>query len=352
MKIQDAIQVITSASGGVAANFEALKKLYKKAALNCHPDRNADADKVTMIGLNAAWGLLSANAEQVETILGRSGFRSSEDEIESNALTHSTLPAFKSRESLLREAFCIVDDMKWGDWIDARFKTVYFSQYHLRIHTYQHCIRIYELTNALETRKSCTVYNIHWGLGDDCEGYSRFLNWAASINTTSCVTGVIAHLSVADYKEKRLNQVEAELAKGLYVTKYEEKSGKVFSPFKLHKLAPLSSLPDKLRHQHLVKLIANGQYRQLIRSQYLTDDYAHDAATNFGRKVYENPFNLLQDLIEDKSSCFYLFSGSSKDGEYSFGDHSNDSKSIIPVISNRFPAIDLIDGENQKLALQ
>ena len=354
MNVHNAIDLIVSAAkSGAATDFESLKKLYKRAALSCHPDRNASENDclATMKGLNAAWDYLSSNIDEVNSVLGSvTGKRHSTgpDPIDSNVLTHSTLPAFKSRETLLREAFTIIDDEKWGDWISVRHKTVYFSVYHLRVHTFNNCIKIYELVNALEARKTCTVYTIHWGLDCDSAGYSRFLNWVSSISTTDCITGVIAHLSVANYKEKRFS-MEAELDKGLYVTKYEEKSGKVFSPFKLHKLAPLPSMPEgPLRHQHLVKLIANGQYRQLIRSQYLTDDYAHDAATNFGRKVYENPFNLLKELIEDKSGGFHLFKRSADSGQYAFGDHMNDCKSIIPIIDNRFPSIDLLDEQLKK----
>ena len=76
-----------------------------------------------------------------------------------------------------------------------------------------------------------------------------------------------------------------------------------------------------------------------------------DAANNHGAKVYENPFPLLVDLIENKSGGFHFFH--SGRGVYSFGDHMNDSKSIIPVIDNRFPKVDLLCGtKNEQAYLQ
>jgi len=91
-----------------------------------------------------------------------------------------------------------------------------------------------------------------------------------------------------------------------------------------------------------------GAKPQLHRKSYLTDDYAYDAANNHGAKVYENPFPLLADLIENRSGGFHFFH--SGHGVYSFGDHMNDSKSIVPVIGNRFPAVDLISGKKDEQA--
>ena len=356
MNIHSAIELIASAGNGIAADFTELKRLYKRAALACHPDRvNSNESSVSMKTLNEAWDFVSGKVELVNyTLNGTSNnVRTAKvnDPIESHELTHSNLPAFASRETLIREAFMIIDDEKWNNWTDVRFKTVYFSKYQVRVHTYSSSIHITTLANALEARKTCEKYTIHWNVGSDAEGYSRFLEWVRNISQTECITGVIAHLYIANYQERRDGVFEAELMPGLTVTRREVKSGQVFSPFKLHKLKPLTEIPEKVRALHLIKMLANGQYRQLHRKSYLTDDYAYDAANNHGAKVYENPFPLLADLIEDRSEGFHFFH--SGHGVYSFGDHMNDSKSIVPVIDNRFPAVDLISTKlNEQAYLQ
>jgi len=268
MNIHSAIELIASAGNGIAADFIELKRLYKRAALACHPDRaNSSDSPVSMKALNEAWDFVSAKVELVNyTLNGTSNnVRTSvvNDPIDSHELTHSNLPAFVCRETLLREAFMIIDDEKWNSWTDVRFKTVYFSKYQVRVHTYSSSIHVTTLANALEARKTCEAFTIHWNVGSDAEGYSRFLEWVRDISQTECITGVIAHLYIANYQERRDGVFEAELMPGLTVTRREVKSGQVFSPFKLHKLKPLTEIPAKVRALHLIKMLANGQYRQL-----------------------------------------------------------------------------------------
>ena len=257
MNIHSAIELIASAGNGIADDFTELKRLYKRAALACHPDRvNSNESSVSMKTLNEAWDFVSGKVELVNyTLNGTSNnVRTAKvnDPIESHELTHSNLPAFASRETLLREAFMIIDDEKWNNWTDVRFKTVYFSKYQVRVHTYSSSIHITTLANALEARKTCEAYTIHWNVGSDAEGYSRFLEWVSNISQTECITGVIAHLYIANYQERRDGVFEAKLMPGLTVTRREVKSGQVFSPFKLHKLKPLTEIPEKVRALHLI----------------------------------------------------------------------------------------------------
>ena len=353
MNLHDAIDLILSNSEGCAVNFYSLKKLYKRAAFNCHPDRvDSDTSTLTMKSLNEAWDYLADKEEQVNRVLIRLETTSSalsssdEDIITGHELTQSNLPAFESRSSLIQNAFTIIDSENWNSWLGARFKTIYFSKYQIRLHMYSSSIHITSIADALDARKKCEHFTIQWGLGCDSEGLSYFLDWVNKISPTACISAVIAQLRIATYQEQFNGYLQAKLTSELTVTKYTIKSGQVFSPFKLHKLKPLTEIPKNIRALHLIKMIANGQYRQLHRSQYLTDDYAYDAATNFGAKVYENPFPLLVSLIENRSGGFHIFY--SGHGVYSFGDHMNDSKSIVPVIDNRFPAVDLLINQSNK----
>lgn len=260
---------------------------------------------------------------------------SDSDPIKNHPLTHSIKPTIFCRNTLLNNAFTIINDDKWGAWKDNRIATLYFSKYQVRLQIYKSCIKITTLAKALDARKTCEVFTIHWGFDNETEGYYKFLNWVGLISPTSCITGVLAHLYVANYKDSGNSKFEAKLTSDLTVTRRDIKSGQVFSPFKLDKLKPVTKIPEKIRANHLIKLIANGQYRQLLTTNVCTDDFFGDAANNFGRKVHENPFELLISLIENRSNCFHLFH--SGNGVYSFGDHRNDNKTIIPVLENRFP---------------
>jgi len=203
------------------------------------------------------------------------------------------------------------------------------------------------LQNALETGKSCIQYCISWGSGFDAEGYLKFLNWLSLISESKCITSLLAHLKIAKYYDSPDgNESCAELEQGLKVVKIEVNARQVFSPFKLERIKPLTVIPEKPNAGHLIKLLANGQYRFLRQDYKYTDDYSFDASDDFGKKVFENPFRLLSDLIENRGKGFTVFRSAD---EFSFGPHSNDSKSLKPVIDNRFPSFDIPDLEKHSL---
>jgi len=344
MQLTKAIQVIENLSKGNASCYSSLKKLYKSAALSCHPDRDNN-QHIAMTDLNKAWNFISNQArEKVESILTTKSAievqqnNSYHDPILDHSLYKSFLPSFFCQKTLINSAFNIVNSEKWCDWIDYKFKTVYFSKYQVSIHQYSSSIHITNLANALERGKTCYEYIIGWGLGCDTSGYEKFLNWLDQISPTKCITAVLAHLSITEFSHNRFGTDEAILFNGLIVQRIEIKSSQVFSPFKLDKLKPLTTLPSKPNINHLIRLLANGQYRKLIQQQYLTDDYIFDAESNNGRKVFENPFELIKNLIENKSSCFHLYV---RKDVYSFGDHMNDSKTVIPILTNRFSVFDI-----------
>lgn len=352
MNIQSAIELITSVTNMKAANFTELKKIYKRASLICHPDRNIEnAENISMKDLNNAWDFLEKNEEQVNRKLnGKTPTEVKNTSLSDNNLYDSHLPSFHCQKTLLCQAFNIIEEKEWNSWVEFKYKTVYFSQYSIRIHTFSNCVKITDLTNALDTRKKCTVYNITWDTFNAHEGYCNFLQWISEMSKKSCVSALLAHLTILNFSRESEDVEKAELCPGIKVSRYDLKSGQVFSPFKLHKIQPLLSLPEKMRANHLIKVLANGQYKKLVQSEYLTDDFSYDAANNFGRKVFENPFPLLVDLIENRSGGFYLFPRN--DGLFRFGNHMNDTKSIVIQIDNRFSAVDLISSNTNSLHLQ
>jgi hypothetical protein len=339
LNFETAVSIIRKASNDFTTAD--LRKLYKKAALTCHPDRQSDCI-ITMQELNAAWEVVSKrtdNFEQQKTEYP--------DQVESHKLYNLPIPTLLSLRSLLVDAFEFVEDTNgsWNLWQQNRFKTIYFVELQAMLHQYASSIRIVDLTNALETGKTCDTYSINWGLGCDAEGYSNFLNWADSLGAT--ILDVFNHISKMDYQTDRFGNESAVLENGLQVFRNKSKSNSTFSPFKLAKLKPLTEIPGKFTVVHLIRLIANGQYRQLKTNYSLTDDYAWDAANHGGRKLHTNPFPLLKSLIEDRSSGFYVYqrNNDSEGIELSFSEYSAENKSLIVELSNRFPTVDLVDSE-------
>lgn len=335
--LETAVSIIRKASNDFTTAD--LRKLYKKAALACHPDRQSDCT-ITMQDLNAAWEVISKQTDGFAQ-----QYTEKTEQVETHKLYNLPIPTLLSFRSLLDEAFdCVEDkDGSWSLWQHNRFKTIYFVELQAMLHQYASSVRIVDLTNALENGKTCETYSINWGLGCDAEGYTNFLNWADTLG--SKILDVFNHISKLEYETDRFGNESASLGNGLQVHRYKSKSNSTFSPFKLARLKPLTEMPGKFTVLHLIRLIANGQYRLLKTNYSLTDDYAWDAANNGGRKLHTNPFPLLKSLIEDRSSGFYVYQRSNKSGgiELSFSEYSAENKSLIVELSNRFPKVDLVD---------
>lgn len=67
----------------------------------------------------------------------------------------------------------------------------------------------------------------------------------------------------------------------VYITRYENKAIRVFSPFALERMKPLKEAPKKWTVTHALRALINGQYKSLHCNGVYTDDYAYDAAVNF-----------------------------------------------------------------------
>lgn len=88
---------------------------------------------------------------------------------------------------------------------------------------------------------------------------------------------------------------------GASVNAGSEAAIRVFSPFRLERLKRLNRLPAKWTVKHALRVIANGQYDSLrCRGQY-TDDYALDAARNYGEGEINAALPFVQKIIESPS---------------------------------------------------
>lgn len=96
------------------------------------------------------------------------------------------------------------------------------------------------------------------------------------------------------------------------LTVVSEKGVDVFSPFV--SVSPLKELPEKWKKGDLVKAIMSGQVFSGVLDQRLTDDYAYDAAVNFGSGRRVNLPGQAADLVESCRDCYIRSEGVDENG--------------------------------------
>jgi hypothetical protein len=135
----------------------------------------------------------------------------------------------------------------------------------------------------------------------------------------------------------------------LKIYRDEEKAAKVFSPFVVDRVKPVTEMPEKWTILHLRKILANGQFRSYTQDFYYTDDYAYDAAVNFRKGYIANPLESFSDALTCGS--MRVWERVAEDGTVSlhFGAHSNDGRSLIVDLNNRYPIVDMEAEEKQYL---
>lgn len=105
-------------------------------------------------------------------------------------------------------------------------------------------------------------------------------------------------------------------------TRRESKAVRVYSPFAT--LAPLKSVPAKWTVAHALRAIWNGQVERFRCTGRYTDDYAYDAAVNFGIGERQNGRAFCKQVIESPSGWRAYGTGS----EVSINCHHFDNNSF------------------------
>jgi hypothetical protein len=104
-----------------------------------------------------------------------------------------------------------------------------------------------------------------------------------------------------------------------------EKAVRVYSPFAVYN--PLKAAPAKWTVAHVIRALWNGQFEGLKCDNQFTDDYAFDAAANFGRGQIRDGRAFASKLIESPSG--WWAHGPSADGaEVSICCHTFDCNSF------------------------
>ena len=156
----------------------------------------------------------------------------------------------------------------------------YFADTNCKVKIYNNYVQVLELSNALQVGKECMERRI---VPEDhtTNEFHHIVNMLREENI----------LSMSDL-------INAKEIKGFTINEATKKSSRVFSPFV--QVKPIIS-PTKWTKAHVWKAILSGQIFDGITKGNYTDDYASDAAHNFGKGRSVDLIALAKELIENNS---------------------------------------------------
>lgn len=172
------------------------------------------------------------------------------------------------------------------------------SGYYADINAYIWCnyssAIVIELDNAMKRGKECKVYSLY-SRNQDSHAYL--------VNDCKVKTPKDLYDLVRSGKEM---PGDGEL------TVRFDKGVEVFSPFVVVK--PLAKLPEKWKKSDLAKAIMSGQVYSGVLNERLTDDYAYDAAWNFGSGCKVGLPKQASELVEGCRDCYIRTEGVDENG--------------------------------------
>lgn len=347
---------------GSAVDFKGLKKIYKKAALLVHSDRaRSNECPYTMTDVNNAWKLIVSNKQAAMGMIKGSDIQVEASRAanawKDDPLHEANVPSFFSVATMAKKKWNIIEDGEIGDfvWFNPSSHSTYIKKSNLEYRYYYggDVISLYNLDFAFKARKVCKGYKICHQRNTDAdfmEVWSLILDELCERPTPEGVWSWLSSLEMVD--NGPYSGVCAEVSvNGSVVRIYSDDiaGNKMFSPFDVERVKPVQVIPKKWTVVHLRKLLANGQFSNYKQDFYYTDDYFQDSASNFRKGYFQNPLSSYVDIL--KCSHVRLWSRTSEDGTVTlnFGEHSNDGRSLIVELENRYPMIDMEDEEKQYL---
>lgn len=180
---------------------------------------------------------------------------------------------------------------------------------------------ITDIADAMQTGKQCAYYTVEVKHGDPSVGLFNVFDGSTPL------TKVVEMI-----KAGKLN---GEVDHSLFNTySRTHRSVDMFNPFALGKLKRVTNIPSRMTINHVIKMIANGQFSYLGRDYKYTDDYALDAANNHGKiENGVNPIALVQRMIGDRWSVWLSSRGEQQ--VIHFGPHSAESWTLVPDLQGK-----------------
>ena len=160
----------------------------------------------------------------------------------------------------------------------------YFADINAYIHFFANSCIVIDLENALKTGKDCNRYSFR--LDNSCEREKSLLCELWNVNGIKTFEQLFK--AITSGKELENISIEKEIEKGI----------NTFSPFV--EVKPIKT-PTKWTVAHVWKAILAGQIYKGVKDEYLTDDYAQDAANHFEKGCKLNLISFAENLISNGS---------------------------------------------------
>lgn len=256
--------------------------------------------------------------------LGNSDVNSS-NHVHQQTGTFSSNVSFRGADTV-KNVFDIHFDAVWNGWKEHCRTYLYSGQAEVRI--WDGCVRIVDLSLALIGGKKCPVYEFQYDPfkpGNTAD----FLEFLSELGDEGDYRAVVSYARQQTADENFLGQSVKSYPWGNLVKTYFAAS-KVFSPFALHRLLPLTAeLTKRLHLSQLIRLLGNGQFERLECDLGWQQDQESDLSNHSHTALL-----LVRELVESGGRETWLTLA--EDGRVMFGQNRHLTHSCVPVLSNRF----------------
>jgi len=81
------------------------------------------------------------------------------------------------------------------------------------------------------------------------------------------------------------------------------------APATYENIKPLKEVPKKWSKTHVIRLLANNQFKNFVKNSKYTDDYAYDNAVNYGKGVEQSADKYIKELVEHSDGWWFSQDG-------------------------------------------
>lgn len=213
-----------------------------------------------------------------------------------------------------------------NDWINKHELIDEKNKIKMIVYSGSKSIVLTDLTNAMQRGKTCERYSFN--LQYNSQSYS-LENLIYHFGSVKNLFDYARSLTYTVHKWGGYDRREVQID-GAWIDVYKsvEQSIRVFSP--LTNLEPLKALPKKWTVELALRAIANKQYVWFKCNGHYTDDYAFDAAVDFGRGEITDNLKFVKYVLQSPSG-WHVWPDSY--GGVSINCHSFDCNSFMPKIN-------------------
>lgn len=154
---------------------------------------------------------------------------------------------------------------------------------------------LWNKTNAYKRGKIC--YRMSFEAKEENVGFQEFTNEI----TYFCDL-------MTEYENSEVTK-EVTLNGEKYTLYFSTEKAMSVPPVSYEHIKPLKEAPSNWTKTHVIKLLANNQFKNFKKKSRYTDDYAYDAATNYGEGLEMSAKEMIKELIRFPSGWWFRQQG-------------------------------------------